>query len=286
VSFAISRVALLSHHDRNDAGGYIAATAAWCAAHGAEFWMPPADAAEQGVVEYASERPAAEADLVISLGGDGTMLRSVHAVAGADVLLLGANLGSLGYLTEVDPDDLDAALDRLVQGSEAGRWRIDERMLLDVSVDGAVVGRALNEVVVEKHQSGHTVRLLARIDDAPFTTYEADGLIVATPTGSTAYSLSARGPIVSPQHRAILLTPVSPHTLFDRSLVLSPDERVEIEVAGHRRAEVAIDGQPVGVLEPGSVVGCEPSAATARFVRFGEARHHQVLREKFGLRDR
>lgn len=286
MSYSIARVALLSHHDRNDAGRHIASTAAWCAAHGAEFWMPPPDAAEQGVVEYASERAVSEADLVISLGGDGTMLRSVHAVAGADVLLLGANLGSLGYLTEVDPDDLDDALDRLVKGSDAGEWRVDERMLLKVSVDGEVVGRALNEVVVEKHQSGHTVRLLARIDDAPFTTYEADGLIVATPTGSTAYSLSARGPIVSPQHRAILLTPVSPHTLFDRSLVLSPDERVEIEVAGHRQAGVAIDGQPMGVLAPGAVVGCEPSAATARFVRFGEARHHQVLREKFGLRDR
>lgn len=286
MSVTIDRVALLSHHDRNDARHHIASAADWCAAHGAEFWMPPTDAAEQGVAQHASDRPVAEADLVISLGGDGTMLRSVHAVAGADVLLLGANLGSLGYLTEVDPDDLSDALDRLVQGSDAGRWRIDERMLLEISVDGDVVGRALNEVVVEKHQSGHTVRLLARIDDAPFTTYEADGLIVATPTGSTAYSLSARGPIVSPQHRAILLTPVSPHTLFDRSLVLSPDERVEIEVAGHREAEVAIDGQPVGVLGPGAVIGCVPSAATARFVRFGEARHHQVLREKFGLRDR
>lgn len=286
MNVTIDRVALLSHHDRSDAAYHITIVADWCATHGAEFWMPPTDAAEQGVARYASDRPVAEADLVISLGGDGTMLRSVHAVGGADALLLGANLGSLGYLTEVDPDDLSDALDRLAQGSEAGRWRLDERMLLEISVNGNVVGRGLNEVVVEKHQSGHTVRLLARIDDAPFTTYEADGLIVATPTGSTAYSLSARGPIVSPQHRAILLTPVSPHTLFDRSLVLSPDERVEVEVSGHRQAEVAIDGQPVGVLDPGAVIGCVPAVATARFVRFGEARHHQVLREKFGLRDR
>ena len=92
--------------------------------------------------------------------------------------------------------------------------------------------RALNEAVVEKHDSGHTVRLLARIAGEPFTSYAADGLIVATPTGSTAYSLSARGPVVSPQHRAMLLTPVSPHMLFDRTLVLDPSETVEIEVAG------------------------------------------------------
>ncbi len=107
-------------------------------------------------------------------------------------------------------------------------------MMLDVAVNGAVVGRALNEAVVEKAESGHTVRLLARIDGEPFTYYAADGLIVSTPTGSTAYSLSARGPVVSPRHRAMLLTPVSPHMLFDRTLVLDPSETIEIEVSGHR----------------------------------------------------
>ncbi|MEM1333758.1 MAG: NAD(+)/NADH kinase [Actinomycetota bacterium] len=283
---SVAAVALLSHHDRDEVEVHVATVAAWCAEHDVAFWMPPADAAEHDLARHASERPVADADVVVSLGGDGTMLRSVHAVAGADVPLLGVNLGSLGYLTEVEPSDLAGALDRFVAGPTAGEWRLDERMLLDVEVDDSVVGRALNEVVVEKHEAGHTVRLLARIDGEPFTTYEADGLIVATPTGSTAYSLSARGPIVSPQHRAILLTPVSPHMLFDRSLVLSPDELVEIEVMGHRDAEVAIDGLPLGVLVAGAVVRCRPSAAVARFVRFGEARHHQILRSKFGLRDR
>jgi len=158
--------------------------------------------------------------------------------------------------------------------------------MLDVSINGERTGRALNEAVIEKAQSGHTVRLLARIDGAPFTHYAADGLIVATPTGSTAYSLSARGPIVSPRHRAMLLTPVSPHMLFDRSLVLDPSELVEIEVSGHRPAEVAIDGQPVGTLDDGDVVSCSPSAATAGFVRFGAYRYHQILKAKFGLADR
>ena len=116
--------------------------------------------------------------------------------------------------------------------------------------------RALNEVVVEKHESGHTVRLLAGIAGEPFTSYAADGLIVATPTGSTAYSLSARGPVVSPRHRALLLTPVSPHMLFDRTLVLDPTETVEIEVAGYRRAGLAVDGQLVATLDDGDVVTC------------------------------
>lgn len=277
---------LVVHHERNEARVHAMAVAEWCRSRDIDFWMPVHDGHELDLDEHASDRAAAEADVVVSLGGDGTMLRSVEMLGGQEVPLIGINLGSLGYLTEVEPDTMTDALDRFLLGAEAGEWHLDRRMMLDVAVNGDVVGRALNEAVVEKNQSGHTVRLLARIDGHPFTHYEADGLIVSTPTGSTAYSLSARGPIVSPQHRAILLTPVSPHMLFDRSLVLSPDEVVEIEVAGHRRADVAVDGQPRSVLEPGDVVRCSPSAATANFVRFGAYRYHQILKSKFGLTDR
>lgn len=280
------RLILVAHHERNEARIHAEVVAGWCRDLGVDFWMPVHDSAELEMAEHGSDRPAAEADVVVSLGGDGTMLRSVEMLGGHEVPLIGINLGSLGYLTEVEPDTMTDFLDRFVLGSEAGEWHLDTRMMLDVAVNGALVGRALNEAVVEKNQSGHTVRLLARIDGHPFTHYEANGLIVSTPTGSTAYSLSARGPIVSPQHRAILLTPVSPHMLFDRSLVLSPNEVVEIEVAGHRRADVAVDGQPCSVLEPGDVVRCSPSAATANFVRFGAYRYHQILKSKFGLPDR
>jgi NAD+ kinase len=282
----VSGVALIPHRERETARRHVDAAAAWCDQHGIDFWVPPGDAAALDVGRYAAERPLDAADLVLSLGGDGTMLRSVRLLAGAAVPLLGVNLGALGYLTEVEPHDLDDALGRFFDGQEAGRWHLDERMMLDVHVNGDPVGRALNEAVVEKAESGHTVRLLASIDGAPFTYFAADGLIVATPTGSTAYSLSARGPIVSPRHRAILLTPVSPHMLFDRSLVLDPSEVVEIEVTGHRRAELALDGQPTASLDDGDVVRCAPSAATARFVRFGAERYHQILKAKFGLADR
>jgi NAD+ kinase len=282
----LSRLMLVAHHDRDEAPVHAAAVAEWCATHGIEFWMPERDAVELDLKRHGGDRSPAEADVVVSLGGDGTMLRSVNMLGGHAVPLIGVNLGSLGYLTEVEPEAMTQALDRFVLGSDKGEWHLDQRMMLDVAVNGDRVGRALNEAVVEKNQSGHTVRLLARIDGHDFTHYEADGLIVATPTGSTAYSLSARGPIVSPQHRAILLTPVSPHMLFDRSLVLSPNEVVEIEVSGHRKADVAIDGQPAAVLEPGDVVRCSPSLATANFVRFGAYRYHQILKSKFGLPDR
>ena len=282
----IANLVLVAHNGRDESSSFAVTVAEWCRERGIEFWMPSTDAVELGMAECGSDRPAGEADVVVSLGGDGTMLRSVELLGGAEVPLIGINLGSLGYLTEVEPDGTTDALDRFVLGAEAGEWHLDRRMMLDVLVNGQLVGRALNEAVVEKNKSGHTVRLLARIDGHPFTHYEADGLIVSTPTGSTAYSLSARGPIVSPQHRAILLTPVSPHMLFDRSLVLNPDEVVEIEVAGHRRADVAVDGQPRSVLEPGDVVRCSPSRATANFVRFGAYRYHQILKTKFGLTDR
>jgi NAD+ kinase len=279
-------VVLVAHHQRLAAPTHAATVVAWCAAREIPFWMPPADAAALGLDDHASDRSPSEADLVLSLGGDGTMLRSVRLLGGAAVPLLGVDLGSLGYLTEVEPERVDDALTRFFAGEQAGEWHLDVRMLLDVSCGDDPPVRALNEVIIEKGHSAHTVRLLARLDGVPFTHHAADGLIVATPTGSTAYSLSARGPIVSPRHRAMLLTPVSPHMLFDRTLVLDPSELVEIEVAGDRRADVAVDGQHVATLSEGDIVRCRPSEQTASFVRFGEYRYHQILKAKFGLADR
>jgi NAD+ kinase len=282
----VTSVAVVAHHERSAARALAEHAVRWCHDHGVTSWMPEEDADALDLGGSASSRPIAEADLVLSLGGDGTMLRCVRLLEGAPVPILGVNLGSLGYLTQVEPDRLGESLDRFVAGSEAGGWRLDQRMMLDVAVNGTVVGRALNEAVVEKAESGHTVRLLARIDGEPFTYYAADGLIVATPTGSTAYSLSARGPVVSPRHRAMLLTPVSPHMLFDRTLVLDPSEIVEIEVSGHRDAELVLDGRPTTSLDDGDVVACTPSESTANFVRFGDERYHQILKAKFGLADR
>ena len=284
----MTAVAVVAHHERLEAAQCARTAIEWLADHGHEGWVVPDDAQVLGLTEMLSERPVDSADLVVSLGGDGTMLRSVRLLDGAPVPLLGVNLGELGYLTEIEPPELTDALERFIAGPTAGRWQLDERMMLEVSASGGVQGvwRALNEVVVEKHESGHTVRLLASIAGEPFTSFAADGLIVATPTGSTAYSLSARGPIVSPRHRALLLTPVSPHMLFDRTLVLDPSETVAIEVAGHRQAGLAVDGQFVATLRAGDVATCRPAATTARFVRLAPHHFHQILKAKFGLADR
>jgi NAD+ kinase len=290
----MNQVLLVAHHQRTDAAALARAAASWLRQHGDEPWMTPEDAAALDLQDLAVDRDPRQAQLALSLGGDGTMLRAVQLLDGAPVPIIGVNVGLLGYLTEVEPQGMTAALERFVAGpgAEQGDWQVERRMMVDIVVrrlgddtDGPR-WRALNEGVLEKQEPGHTVRMMVRIDGAPFTTYAADGLIVATPTGSTAYSLSARGPVVSPRHRALLLTPVSPHMLFDRSLVLDPEETVEVEVVGHRPVVLSVDGQRAASVAEGDTVVFRASAAEAHFVRFGRRRFHQILKAKFGLSDR
>jgi NAD+ kinase len=283
----VTAVLLVPHRERADATALVREAAAWLRAHGHEGWVTPEDAETTGLHELAAERMIAEAGLAVSLGGDGTILRTVDLVDGREIPVLGVNVGVLGYLAEVEPDALASALTRFF----ADDYEIEERMLLEINLRRASGGdglrrRALNEAVVEKLESGHTVRLVVSINGSAFTPYVADGLIVATPTGSTAYSMSARGPIVSPRLRAVLLTPVSPHMLFDRPLVLDPEEPLDIEVVGHRSAALSVDGQVVATLDDGDVLRCSAATSRARLVRFGERHFHQLLKHKFGLSDR
>ena len=225
-------------------------------------------------------------DLAISLGGDGTMLRTVDQVYECGAAVLGVNVGQMGYLTEVEPDGLDHALTALL----AGEYAVEERMMLEVVVgsSGPASGRwwALNEMVLEKGQSSRLVRVSVDINGTFFTTYAADGVIVATPTGSTAYSFSARGPIVSPRHRCLLLTPVSPHMLFDRSLVLDAEEELRFTVDEARGVLLTLDGVQLGLLDDGETVTCTGGPKPARIVSFGRRDFHQILKSKFGLADR
>jgi NAD+ kinase len=227
------------------------------------------------------------ADLLVSLGGDGTLLRAVDAALPVGIPVLGVNIGRLGYLTQVEPNDLESALTRFL----AGTHQVEERMTLQVTVagpDGRPLAQrlALNEATVEKTVPGHTVRIAAVIDGRPFVTYAADGLLVSTPTGSTAYNLSARGPVLSPRLRAIVVTPVSPHMLFDRPLVLEPSEQLRLEVLEPRPAVLVVDGVTVSTLEPGSTVECREGDRPALLVTFGSRDFHAILRAKFHLADR
>ena len=234
---------------------------------------------------------ASSFDIAVSLGGDGCMLRAVRLVGDADVPVLGVNYGKLGYLAEVEADNAIAALQRV----QAGDYAIEERMRLSASLHRGGgeqaaatmnLGGVLNEVVLEKLQSGHTVQLSVSVNGKFFTNYVADGIILATPTGSTAYSMSARGPIVAPSHEAIILTPVSPHMIFDRPLILPPDAKISIEVLEGRPAETATDGKKQPSLAPGDSLLCQKSPHPARLVTFAERDFLAVLKEKFDLNDR
>jgi NAD+ kinase len=262
--------------------------ATWFGDHGVEVRLGRDEAAAIGLPALAADAEGFPdgLDLAISLGGDGTMLRTVDLVYEVGTAVLGVNVGQMGYLTEVEPGELDVALERLL----AGDYEVDERMVLEVSVlsDGPAAGRwwALNEAVLEKERSERMVRLEVFINGTSFTTYAADGVIVATPTGSTAYSFSARGPIVSPRHRCLLLTPVSPHMLFDRALVLGADEELRFEVIDACSVVLMLDGRDLGGLAPGDTVTCTAGPRSARIVTFGPRDFHQILKAKFGLADR
>ena len=220
--------------------------------------VPTEEAHLAGLEDFAVDADgfAKDLDLVISLGGDGTMLHAVDLVYPSAVPILGVNVGQLGYLTEVEPDELEASMPRLLSGDYA----VSERMVLAVRVrsDGPASGTwfALNEAALEKKRSGHLIRLDVSINGSAFTTYAADGVIVATPTGTTAYSFSVRGPIASPALRCLVLTPVSPHMLFDRSLVLADSEELGFDVCDDRGVVLTLDGRELGELGAGDRVTC------------------------------
>lgn len=226
-------------------------------------------------------------DLVVALGGDGSILRAVELIGTAGTPIMGVDHGQLGYLTEVEPAEAEEAVARFLSGERA----VEARMLLDITIDHGDGSEpehhiALNEAVVERSAEVNTIRLRVEIDGEFFTTYAVDGMIIATPTGSTAYAFSARGPIIDPTHRSLLLTPVSPHMLFDRSLVLEPSTAVELTVDGHRPATVSVDGRRIANVGDGATIRCVAAPQSAQLVTFGSRRFHHVLKAKFGLNDR
>jgi len=281
-------VLIVGNSERSESADVAARAVRWLVAHGHRPMAVAADAAMLHPDNIEIVDSVGEVDdlgLVVSIGGDGTMLRAVTLLDGVPAPVLGVNVGLLGYLAEVEPSNLETALSRFF----AHNVEIERRLVLDVvarTASGSRQWRSLNEASLEKQHAGQTVRLRLHIDGVPFTTYQADGILVATPTGSTAYSMSARGPVISPGHEAILITPLAPHMLFDRSLVLRADEAVEVEVVGQRPVGLTVDGQEALSLQPGDTVSCSASDCPALFVRLESRRFHQTLKAKFGLSDR
>jgi NAD+ kinase len=222
-------------------------------------------------------------DLVVSVGGDGTFLRAARIASRGRLPVLGVKVGRVGFLTEVEPEDAPLVLQHVIDGSA----RIEERLaVLAEPVGGPPFEPqwALNEIMVEKRARNRIVRLALFVDDVYVTTFSADAVIVATPTGSTAYSFSAGGPIVTPNVPCLIVTPVAAHMVFDRSLVLSADERVTLEVVGEEEGLISADGRESLELPIGARVRIGRADDAARVVRRGDAPPFLALvRDKFGL---
>jgi len=230
--------------------------------------------AEYSSIEDEAKRAqAGEADMLIALGGDGTMLRVARLGALIKRPTLGINLGRLGFLVEVKPDTWHEALDRVLSGD----YRLEERMMLHAAhcQNGTTLRsyEALNEVVVSRGVVVRPIRLQTTVDDGPLTTYVADGLIVATPTGSTAYALAAGGPVLPPHAKNILLVPISPHLSLDRPIVLPPEMVVEVFVRTEHEAVFSADGQTSQPLQDGDNLRVRMSRHAAHFVRLTPPTH-------------
>ena len=236
----------------------------------------------------ASESVAAEAfpvdvDLVVAVGGDGTFLRAAQVAHPGACPVLGVKVGRLGFLTEVEPRDALALIKRALDGE----LPIEDRLSIVAEPESAAWSAplwALNEVIVEKHSRHRLIKLAVSVDDHLVTTFSADGVIVATPTGSTAYSFSARGPIVSPTLGAIVVTPVAAHMVFDRSIVLSADRRVTLRAVGDEPGVVSADGREGVELPVGAAVHISAASQPSRFLRNPDSpSFFELVRAKFGL---
>jgi NAD+ kinase len=317
---SVKRLGLVVHEGRPAAREAADRVRAWCAGHGVacvdiDVWHE--DRPRRGEEEESAA--AGHPDLIVTLGGDGTFLRGARIAAKDGAQVLGIDLGRVGFLTEVPVDQVLQALDAVRQG----RARVEERMTLTLRTsrpleipegmdallragrgpalpppsplaqegpgDGwgvALDVTALNDVVLEKLARDRQISIAVYIAGRHLASYSADAAIVATPTGSTAYSFAAGGPVLSPRINALVFTPVAPHMAFDRTVVAAADEPVAARILPHSGpVAVSIDGELRGVLQPGDWVGVYQAQARLRMVRLGPTDFYRRLRERFRLTD-
>lgn len=223
-----------------------------------------------------------DADLIIACGGDGTLIQTAHRARGSGVPILGINIGYLGFITSVPGARVKSAMRRILESE----YVVSRRTTLDVEVetdDGTATGWALNDVVIARGPNPHLIALNARIGARPLTRYRCDGLIVATPTGSTAYSLAAGGPIVSPECSVLTVTPICPHALTNRPVVISSTERIEFRLArGSGSGTVQVDGMDISDVENNAAIRVRASADTVPIAFLPEINYYDTLAEKLG----
>ncbi|ATY11459.1 ATP-NAD kinase [Amycolatopsis sp. AA4] len=270
-------------HPRRDSKAAVDAVLGWAAGRGIEILgivdeIARVDCAATGV-------PPAElgkrSDLLVSLGGDGTMLRAMRLADGQHAPVLGVNLGKLGFLAEVDVPDLPLALSAI----DREEFTVEPRLAVDARFGGRIE-TAFNDVAVVRVPGDGSAVVAVLVNGEQFVSYAADAVVVATPTGSTAYSFSAGGPITSPAVEALLVTPAAPHSAYSRGVVLSVHDTVTLEVLpSSGRLAVEVDGQVAGYVGPGETIDLHARPNAARVVRLGMTTFYQRARRKLRLTD-
>ncbi len=275
-------VGLVLHPER-DSTDAVNAVLDWAARRGIQVLGIDAEVQRLNcaAVAVSAGELGSRSDLVVSLGGDGTMLRAMRLADQQRAPVLGVNLGKLGFLAEVDVPDLPDALSAI----DAHEFTVEPRLAVDAVIGGQVM-TAFNDIAVVRFP-GQSIALVAvRANGQPFVSYAADAVVVATPTGSTAYSFSAGGPIVNPAVEALLVTPASPHSAYNRGLVVSVLDSLELEIlpaSGHLAVEV--DGQVAAHVSPGDLIQLRPRPAAAHVVRLGRTTFYERARRKLRLTD-
>jgi NAD+ kinase len=270
-------------HPQRDSAEAVNAVLNWATRRGIEVLGVEAEVGRLNcaAVAVSAKELGSRSDLVVSLGGDGTMLRAMRLADGQRAPVLGVNLGKLGFLAEVDVPDLSDALSAI----DAHEFTVEPRLAVDAVVDGQVV-TAFNDVAVVRYPGQPTALVTIRAGGQPFVSYAADAVVVATPTGSTAYSFSAGGPIMSPAVEALVVTPAAPHSAYNRGLVLSVHDSLELELLdGCGQLAVEVDGQLAANASPGDRITLRPRPAASHVVRLGRTTFYQRARRKLRLTD-
>jgi NAD+ kinase len=270
-------------HPQRDSAEAVTAVLGWAGRRGIEV-LGIGDEIRRlncAALPVTAEELGRRADLVVSLGGDGTMLRAMRLADRQQAPVLGVNLGKLGFLAEVDVPALPDALSAI----DSREYTIEPRLAIDTTLDGQVV-TAFNDVAVVRVPGQGTAAVAVRVGGQPFVSYAADAVVVATPAGSTAYSFSAGGPIVSPAVEAMLVTPAAPHSAYNRGVVLSLDDDVALDLLpGSGRLAVEVDGQVAGYAGPGERIELRPRPGAAQVIRLGHTTFYQRARRKLRITD-
>jgi len=276
------RFGVIANFGRPDAAAAVETILDWCDHNGHEAFVCEnvITGPKMDVKTVTRSELCVDSDIVISLGGDGTMLATARAMGDKEIPILGINLGYLGFLTQLTPEQLKNAMDRVA----ADDYQIEERMLLKTNViDGPQLESryALNDVVIDKGAVSRVINMSLYANDEYICSYTADGLIIATPTGSTAYSLAVGGPILNPYMKAFIASPISPFSLTSRPMVFPADVILEVRIRSeHGNANLTIDGQVATNFSPTGIIRITRADHVVKFIKFEENSFYDVLRRK------